>query len=65
MTKIIELRPDRSLLNPRFEKYQFSPDVVPVKSEISLENGTYITYTSINNLINFKITRIKYIFRCI
>ncbi|XP_015184696.1 PREDICTED: nudC domain-containing protein 1 [Polistes dominula] len=41
MTKIIELRPDRSLLNPRFEKYQFSPDIVPVKSEISLENDVY------------------------
>ncbi|XP_043665320.1 nudC domain-containing protein 1 [Vespula pensylvanica] len=41
MTKIIELRPNRSLLNPRFEKYQFSPDVVPVKSEISLENDVF------------------------
>ncbi|KAI4497903.1 hypothetical protein M0802_007019 [Mischocyttarus mexicanus] len=41
MMKIIELRPDRSLLNPRFEKYQFSPDVVPVKSEISLENDVF------------------------
>ncbi|KAK2588337.1 hypothetical protein KPH14_004353 [Odynerus spinipes] len=38
MTKIIELRPDRSLLHPRFEKYQFCPDTIPVKSEITLEN---------------------------
>lgn len=38
MTQVIELRPNRSLLNPRFEKYQFCPDAIPVKSEITLEN---------------------------
>ncbi|KZC07704.1 PREDICTED: nudC domain-containing protein 1 [Dufourea novaeangliae] len=36
MTKIIELRPDKNLINSKFEKYQFSTDEVPVASEINL-----------------------------
>nr|XP_031833971.1 nudC domain-containing protein 1 [Nomia melanderi]XP_031833972.1 nudC domain-containing protein 1 [Nomia melanderi]XP_031833973.1 nudC domain-containing protein 1 [Nomia melanderi] len=36
MTKIIELRPDKNLINPKFEKYQFSTDEIPIASEINL-----------------------------
>ncbi|XP_066586804.1 nudC domain-containing protein 1 [Prorops nasuta] len=37
MTKIIELRPDNSLLNNKFEKYKFSPDTVCITKEIQLK----------------------------
>lgn len=36
MTKMIELRPDKNLINPKFEKYQFSTDEIPIASEINL-----------------------------
>ncbi|KAF7994049.1 hypothetical protein HCN44_011318 [Aphidius gifuensis] len=41
MTKIINLRPDKSLLNSNFEKYQFSSDVVVVTKEKSLTKDVY------------------------
>ncbi|XP_014206450.1 nudC domain-containing protein 1 [Copidosoma floridanum] len=37
MTKIIELRPDRNLLNADFEKYQFCSDEIPIKCEKKLD----------------------------
>ncbi|KAJ8670273.1 hypothetical protein QAD02_001532 [Eretmocerus hayati] len=37
MTKIVDLRPDRNLLNPNFEKYQFSSDTFLHKYEKSLQ----------------------------
>lgn len=36
MTRVMELRPDRSLINSSFEKYRFSSDIVPVNLEIDL-----------------------------
>ncbi|XP_029659461.1 nudC domain-containing protein 1 isoform X1 [Formica exsecta] len=41
MTEIIELRPDRSLMNSSFEQYQFSTDAAPIISEIKLKNHVY------------------------
>ena len=41
MVKIIELRPNRKLLNSKFEKYQFCSDSIPIKNEIKLKNGKY------------------------
>lgn len=41
MTEIIELRPNRSLINSSFEKYQFSIDGFPIISEIKLKNHVY------------------------
>lgn len=42
MTEIIELRPNRSLINSSFEKYQFSTDAVPIISEIKLKNRKFL-----------------------
>lgn len=39
MSKIVELRPNKNLLNKNFEKYQFSPDNVAVTEEKSLSKG--------------------------
>ncbi|XP_014467548.1 PREDICTED: nudC domain-containing protein 1 [Dinoponera quadriceps] len=41
MTEIIELRPDKNLMNSSFEKYQFCTDVTPIISEISLKKHVY------------------------
>ncbi|XP_072753953.1 nudC domain-containing protein 1 [Anoplolepis gracilipes] len=41
MTEIIELRPNRTLMNSSFEKYQFSNDAVSIVSEIKLKNHVY------------------------
>ncbi|XP_025990887.1 nudC domain-containing protein 1 isoform X2 [Solenopsis invicta] len=41
MTEIIELRPNKSLINSSFEKYQFSNEIVPVISENKLCNHVY------------------------
>ncbi|XP_057329687.1 nudC domain-containing protein 1 [Microplitis mediator] len=38
MTKIIELRPKKNLLNNKFEKYQFSPDIISITEQIDLSN---------------------------
>lgn len=42
MTEIIELRPNRNLMNSSFEKYQFSTDSVSIISEIKLKNRMLI-----------------------
>lgn len=42
MTEIIELRPDKSLINSSFEKYQFSSEVVPIIFENKLRNSKYM-----------------------
>ncbi|XP_063993014.1 nudC domain-containing protein 1 [Diachasmimorpha longicaudata] len=39
MPKIIELRPNKELVNVKFEKYQFSPEVVPITEEINLSKN--------------------------
>lgn len=44
MTEIIELRPNRSLINSSFEKYQFSIDGFPIISEIKLKNRKFLIY---------------------
>ncbi|XP_019697360.1 nudC domain-containing protein 1 isoform X2 [Harpegnathos saltator] len=41
MTEIIELRPDKNLINSSFEKYQFCTDVISIISEISLKKHVY------------------------
>lgn len=41
MPEIIELRPNKRLMNSSFEKYQFSNDVVPIISEIKLRNRKF------------------------
>lgn len=41
MTEIIELRPDKNLINLSFEKYQFSYEIVPIISENKLKNRKY------------------------
>ncbi|EZA47477.1 hypothetical protein DMN91_005326 [Ooceraea biroi] len=41
MTDVIELRPNKSLINSSFEKYQFSSDVVPITLEIKLKRDVY------------------------
>ncbi|KAL6267581.1 hypothetical protein P5V15_000655 [Pogonomyrmex californicus] len=41
MTEIIELRPDKSLMNSAFEKYQFSSEVIPIISENKLKSHVY------------------------
>lgn len=38
MTEVIELRPNKDLINSSFEKYQFSTDALPITSEIKLKN---------------------------
>jgi len=42
MTEIIELRPNRTLINSSFEKYQFSTDAVSIISEIKLKNRKFL-----------------------
>jgi len=42
MTEIIELRPNKNLINSSFEKYQFSNDVIPIISENKLRHCKYI-----------------------
>lgn len=44
MTEIIELRPNISLMNSSFEKYQFSTDTVSIISEIKLKNRKLLIY---------------------
>ena len=39
MTKVIELCPDRDLINLKFEKYQFCTDEIPIETEIDLKTG--------------------------
>jgi len=41
MTEIIELCPDKNLINSSFEKYQFSNDIVPITLEIKLQKGKF------------------------
>ncbi|KAL0104632.1 hypothetical protein PUN28_017400 [Cardiocondyla obscurior] len=41
MTEIIELRPNKNLINSSFEKYQFSNEVIPIISENKLQNHVY------------------------
>ncbi|XP_020300611.1 nudC domain-containing protein 1 [Pseudomyrmex gracilis] len=41
MPEIIELRPNKHLMNSSFEKYQFSNDIVSIISEIKLRNHVY------------------------
>jgi hypothetical protein len=41
MTEIIELCPDKSLINLAFEKYQFFNDIVPITLEIKLRKGKF------------------------
>lgn len=41
MTEIIELRPNKSLINSSFEKYQFFNEVISVISENTLRNRKY------------------------
>ncbi|XP_011860424.1 PREDICTED: nudC domain-containing protein 1 isoform X2 [Vollenhovia emeryi] len=41
MTEIIDLRPNKSLINSTFEKYQFSNEAVPIISENKLKNHVY------------------------
>ncbi|KAH0533773.1 nudC domain-containing protein 1 [Cotesia glomerata] len=36
MTKIVDLRPKKELLNNKFEKYQFSSEIIPITEEIEL-----------------------------
>lgn len=48
MTVNIELRADRELLNPDFEKYQFYSEDTPIKYEKQLETGKY----NLNNYLN-------------
>lgn len=42
MTEIIELRPNKSLINSSFEKYQFSTEIVPISFENKLRNSKFI-----------------------
>ncbi|XP_053984300.1 nudC domain-containing protein 1 [Hylaeus volcanicus] len=37
MTKIVELRPEKNLINSKFEKYQYSAGKFPITSEIDLK----------------------------
>lgn len=39
MTKVIELCPDRDLINLKFEKYQFCTDEIAIETEIDLKTG--------------------------
>ena len=41
MTKVIDLRPNKCLLNSKFEKYQFCTDTVESKCEKQLKAGKY------------------------
>lgn len=41
MTEVIELRPNKSLINSSFEKYQFSNEIVPIIFENKLKNHVY------------------------
>ena len=41
MTKIVELRPDRNLINSKFEKYQFSTDEIRIASEKDLKADVF------------------------
>jgi len=41
MTEIIELRPNKSLINSSFEKYQFFNEVISIISENRLSNCKY------------------------
>ncbi|XP_032690592.1 nudC domain-containing protein 1 [Odontomachus brunneus] len=41
MTEVIELRPNKNLINLSFEKYQFCTEIVPIISEISLKKHVY------------------------
>ena len=41
MKKITELRPNRKLINTKFEKYQFCSDDVPIKCKKELQTGKY------------------------
>ncbi|XP_051163869.1 nudC domain-containing protein 1-like [Leptopilina boulardi] len=41
MTKIIELRPNKSLLNTNFEKYQFCTENIPIEIEKKLVNEVF------------------------
>lgn len=41
MTQIIELRPNKNLINSSFEKYQFSNEGIPI-SKNKLQNRKYI-----------------------
>jgi len=41
MTEIIELRPNKSLINLSFEKYQFFNEVISIISENRLSNRKY------------------------
>ncbi|KAG7199157.1 hypothetical protein KM043_018045 [Ampulex compressa] len=41
MTNIVELRPDKELINSQFEKYQFCTDGISITSEIVLEKEVF------------------------
>nr|XP_003706565.1 PREDICTED: nudC domain-containing protein 1 isoform X1 [Megachile rotundata]XP_012148171.1 PREDICTED: nudC domain-containing protein 1 isoform X1 [Megachile rotundata]XP_012148172.1 PREDICTED: nudC domain-containing protein 1 isoform X1 [Megachile rotundata] len=41
MTKIVELRPNKDLINAKFEKYQFSTEEIPVDTDINLKADVY------------------------
>lgn len=41
MTKIIDLRPDKLLINSNFEKYQFCSETILDADEKSLKAGKY------------------------
>lgn len=43
MSNIVELRPNRQLLNVNFEKYQFQTDEIRTKCEKKLDTGKYVT----------------------
>lgn len=47
MTEVIELRPNKNLINLFFEKYQFCTEVVPIISEISLKKRKSNLYLNI------------------
>lgn len=41
MTKIVELCPNKNLINLKFEKYQFCSDEISVDTEICLKTGKH------------------------
>lgn len=47
MPNIIELRPDKGLMDPNFEKYQFIDDPIQIL-EKDLEKGKQITFAYSN-----------------
>lgn len=54
MTKIIDLRPKKDLLNSKFEKYQFSSDVIAITDEKNLSKSNHISILHVltSNLYN-------------